>query len=170
MHFKELVSERYSVRAYIDKAIEQDKIDYILECVQLAPSAVNFQPIVLYVVTNAELLKQLQGCYKREWFQTASMCFVACGNHQQGWHRKLDGKDHTDIDVAIAVDHLILAATDMGLGSCWICNFDAKQCAAILDLPDNIEPIAMVPVGYTNTVDIPDRKRKELVEMVIYKS
>jgi len=85
-------------------------------------SAVNFQPCVFYVVTDQVLLAQLQDCYNRDWFKTAPMCIVACGNHQQAWHRKLDGKDHTDIDVAIAVDHLTLAAVDMGLGSCWICN------------------------------------------------
>ena len=120
MTFRDLAEARFSLRNYDSRPVEQEKIDCLLECVRLAPSAVNFQPCVFYVVTDQVLLAQLQDCYNRDWFKTAPMCIVACGNHPQAWHRKLDGKDHTDIDVAIAVDHLTLAAVDMGLGSCWI--------------------------------------------------
>ena len=136
---------------------------------RLAPSAVNFQPCVFYVVTDQVLLAQLQDCYNRDWFKTAPMCIVACGNHPQAWHRKLDGKDHTDIDVAIAVDHLTLAAVDMGLGSCWICNFDAQKCAQVLDSPEGVEPIVMVPIGYAATDERPLKKRKSHDELFVYK-
>ena len=106
MTFRDLAEARFSLRNYDSRPVEQEKIDRLLECVRLAPSAVNFQPCVFYVVTDQVLLAQLQDCYNRDWFKTAPMCIVACGNHPQAWHRKLDGKDHTDIDVAIAVDHL----------------------------------------------------------------
>ena len=169
MTFRDLAEARFSLRNYDSRPIEQEKIDCLLECVRLAPSAVNFQPCVFYVVTDQALLAQLQDCYNRDWFKTAPMCIVACGNHQQAWHRKLDGKDHTDIDVAIAVDHLTLAAVDMGLGSCWICNFDAQKCAQVLDLPEGVEPIAMVAIGYAATDERPLKKRKSHDELFVYK-
>lgn len=169
MTFRDLAEARFSLRNYDSRPVEQEKIDCLLECVRLAPSAVNFQPCVFYVVTDQVLLAQLQDCYNRDWFKTAPMCIVACGNHQQAWHRKLDGKDHTDIDVAIAVDHLTLAAVDMGLGSCWICNFDAQKCAQALDLPEGVEPIAMVAIGYAATDERPLKKRKSHDELFVYK-
>ena len=169
MTFRDLAEARFSLRNYDSRPVEQEKIDRLLECVRLAPSAVNFQPCVFYVVTDQALLAQLQDCYNRDWFKTAPMCIVACGNHPQAWHRKLDGKDHTDIDVAIAVDHLTLAAVDMGLGSCWICNFDAQKCAQVLDLPEGVEPIAMVAIGYAATDERPLKKRKSHDELFVYK-
>ena len=169
MTFRDLAEARFSLRNYDSRPVEQEKIDCLLECVRLAPSAVNFQPCVFYVVTDQVLLAQLQDCYNRDWFKTAPMCIVACGNHQQAWHRKLDGKDHTDIDVAIAVDHLTLAAVDMGLGSCWICNFDAQKCAQVLDSPEGVEPIVMVPIGYAATDERPLKKRKSHDELFVYK-
>ena len=169
MTFRDLAEARFSLRNYDSRPVEQEKIDRLLECVRLAPSAVNFQPCVFYVVTDQVLLAQQQDCYNRDWFKTAPMCIVACGNHQQAWHRKLDGKDHTDIDVAIAVDHLTLAAVDMGLGSIWICNFDAQKCAQVLDLPEGVEPIAMVAIGYAATDEKPLKKRKSHDELFVYK-
>lgn len=169
MNFRQLAESRFSLRHYDSRPVEEEKINYLLECVRLAPSAVNFQPSIFYVVTNKDLLSQLQGCYNREWFKTAPMCMVACGNHEQAWHRKLDNKDHTDIDVAIAVDHLILATFDVGLGSCWVCNFDAQKVAEILELPDHLEPMVLVPIGYAATDEKPLKKRKSLDELVIYK-
>ena len=169
MTFRDLAEARFSLRNYDSRPVEQEKIDCLLECVRVATSAVNFQPCVFYVVTDQVLLAQLQDCYNRDWFKTAPMCIVACGNHPQAWHRKLDGKDHTDIDVAIAVDHLTLAAVDMGLGSCWICNFDAQKCAQVLDLPEGVEPIAMVPIGYAATDERPLKKRKSHDELFVYK-
>ena len=169
MTFRDLAEARFFFFFYYSRPVEQEKIDCLLECVRLAPSAVNFQPCVFYVVTDQVLLAQLQDCYNRDWFKTAPMCIVACGNHPQAWHRKLDGKDHTDIDVAIAVDHLTLAAVDMGLGSCWICNFDAQKCAQVLDLPEGVEPMAMVPIGYAATDERPLKKRKSHDELFVYK-
>lgn len=169
MNFRELAESRFSLRSYDSRPVEEEKINYLLDCVRLAPSAVNFQPFVFYVVTDKALLCQLHSSYSRDWFQTAPMCIVACGNHEQGWHRKLDGKDHTDIDVAIAVDHLILATFDVGLGSCWVCNFDAKKVAEILELPNHIEPLVLVPIGYAATEEKPLKKRKSNDELFIFK-
>jgi len=95
---------------------------------------------------------------------------VACGDHQQAWKRA-DGKDHCDIDIAIAVDHMTLAAAEIGLGTCWICAFDAKRCAQVLNLPERLEPVALLPIGYPADGKSPDRHatdRKPLEQIVTW--
>ena len=111
------------------------------------------------------MLGRLYACYPREWFKTAPCVIAICGDHNEGWHRTRDGKDHTDIDVAITVDHLTLMATEMGLGSCWVCNFDAEKCSEVLGLPAHIEPIVLLPVGFPanhNNHGSAEKKRKPL--------
>lgn len=112
MNFLDLVKKRYSVRSYESRGIEADKLDYIMECVRLAPSAVNYQPWHFSIVTDPEKLAALKTAYSREWIETAPCIIVACADHQESWHRKMDGKDHADVDVAIAVEHLCLAAAE----------------------------------------------------------
>lgn len=167
MIFIDLVAKRFSIRRYKDKPVEQEKLDYILRAAALAPSAVNFQPLRFYVVRTAEMLHNIQKCYPRPWFTGFHTCIVVCGDHSQGWHRA-DGKDHTDIDVAIATDHLTLAATEQGLGTCWVCNFDVERCTEVLGLPSHIEPVVLVPIGYEADGAEHEKKRKRLEELVQY--
>lgn len=166
MNFKELARQRYSVRSYQSTPVEEEKLISVIEAALLAPSAVNFQPWKFVVATEPALLDQLRGCYHREWFKTAPACIVAIGDHDKGWHRPTDGKDHTDLDVAIAIDHLMLAATEIGLGTCWICHFNAEKCAEVFDLPANYEPIAMIPIGYPLPGNRPEKKRKSIEQQV----
>ena len=104
--------------------------------------------------------KQIATTYGRRWFSEAPVILVICGDHSAAWKRA-DGKDHTDIDISIIVDHITLAAAEQGLGTCWICNFDAEKCSEILNLPQHIEPIVMLPVGYAG--DVPDDRFRHLV-------
>ena len=166
MNFLDLVKKRYSVRSYESRGIEAGKLDYIMECVRLAPSAVNYQPWHFSIVTDPEKLAALKTAYSREWIETAPCIIVACADHQESWHRKMDGKDHADVDVAIAVEHLCLAATEQGLGTCWVCNFDVTRCREIMELPDNWEPIALIPVGYAVEENVPEKRRKTLNEII----
>jgi len=168
MDFKDLAQRRYSVRSFQSTPVGRELLLKVLSVALLAPSAVNFQPWKFVVVTDPELLAQLHGCYHREWFKTAPACIVAIGDHDKGWHRPTDGKDYTDIDVAIAIDHLMLAATETGLGTCWICHFNAEKCAEIFDLPANFEPIAMIPIGYPSSETGPEKKRKTLGQTVLW--
>ncbi len=167
MKFLDLVKARYSVRDYMDKAIEPEKMDYIMECVRLAPSAVNFQPWKFAIVTDKKTLAAVKTAYQREWIQNAPCVIVACSNHDESWHRKSDGKDHTDIDIAIAVEHLCLAATEQGLGTCWVCNFDVPVIRKVLNLPDNLEPAVLIPIGYTNKAEVAEKKRKATEEIML---
>ena len=167
MNILDVIKERCSVRSFSAKAVEKDKLDYVLEAVRMAPSAVNYQPIRFYVVHSEPMLGEIKSCYGREWINSAPIVIVACGDHNTGWHRA-DGKDHTDIDTAIAVDHLTLAATEAGLGTCWVCNFDAVRCASVLNLPEGVEPVALVPLGYPSSVCRTIKKRKEADEIITY--
>ena len=165
--FLDLVKKRYSVRNYLDKTVEEEKLNYILECGRLAPSAANYQPWHVIIVRDTALKQKIATTYNRPWFSQAPVILIICGNHGAAWKRA-DGKDHTDIDAAIIVDHMTLAAAEMGLGTCWICNFDAAACHSILNLPENWEPIVLLPLGYP-AVSTDDNsrhlKRKSLSEI-----
>lgn len=167
MTFLELVKRRYSVRGYdLNKPVEPEKLKYVLECARLAPSAVNMQPWKFYVITDRTVRERLNECYKREWFQTAPVVIVVTANHDISWKRSYDVKDHADIDISIAVEHICLAATEQGLGSCWVCNFQADTCAHILDLGDHEEAVAMIPLGYEAEHLLKEKNRKTFDELV----
>jgi nitroreductase len=108
----------------------------------------------------------LQRIYQRAWFTQAPVIICACAIPAQGWVR-VDGKVYTDVDVAIAMDHLILAATDLGLGTCWIADFDPDAAREILRLPEGVEPIAFTPLGYPEGQQ-PAKKRRPLSDLVRY--
>ena len=170
MDFLELAKLRYSSRKYQVREVETEKLNYVLEAGRIAPSANNMQPWV-FIVVKGKNKEALRNCYHREWFNTAPVYIVICGNHRQAWKRSSDGKDHTDIDVAIATDHITLAATQQGLATCWVCNFDKAKTSKLLKLPDYLEPIAILPLGYpADAVDINrhDYKRKRINEVVYY--
>lgn len=159
---------RCSVRAYASRAIEAEKLEYVLEAARLAPSAVNFQPWIFVVIQDSGTRKKIQQCYDREWFAQVPVYIVACGDHRLSWKRK-DSKDFCDVDVAIAVEHLCLAATEQELGTCWVCNFDVKLCAEVLALPEEVEPLVLIPIGYPEDPEVfasTPKKRKAFNEIV----
>ena len=160
MNFLELVKQRYSCRAYKPLGVEKEKLDYILECVRLAPSAVNKQPWCFRIVSKEEDKVRLQQCYNRDWFKTAPMYVVASVLHDEEWVRS-DGKHHGDIDIAIAVEHLCLAATEQGLATCWVCNFDAVLCKELFNLSDYEEPAVLIPLGYAED-EVKPKNRKPI--------
>ena len=167
MKFSELIKARYSVRSYKPDPVEEDKLQRVLEAARLAPTAANRQPFQLIVIRTAGREAELKRIYRREWFVQAPLAICACGIPAQGWVR-MDGKSYTDVDVAIAMDHLILAATELGLGTCWIGDFDPAAACKVLGLPDGLEPIVFTPLGYPADSSKP-KKRKPLSDLVQYK-
>lgn len=167
MTFLELVKKRASVRGYTEQAVEEEKLAYILECARQAPSAVNWQPWKFIVIVDQKLREEINTVYKGDWIKSAPIILVICGDHNQSWKRA-DGTDYCYIDIAIATDHITLAAAEQGLGTCWVCNFDAKLCSEILQLPANIEPIVLLPIGYPSSgLDLSRHgKRKEMNEIL----
>ncbi|QGY47127.1 nitroreductase [Maribellus comscasis] len=164
MEFQNLIKNRFSVRSFKNTAIEPAKINMILEAGRLAPSAVNFQPWHFIVVQQTENLKKIKAIYPREWITSAPVLIIACSDHSKSWKRRLDGKDSADIDISIAVDHMTLQAVEIGLGTCWVCNFDAKKCSELFNIPEHIEPVVILPLGYPD-ISAPEKKRKPLEEI-----
>lgn len=166
MDFLELTRKRYACRKYRPGKVEKEKMDYILECARNAPSAVNFQPCRFMVVRSEEQKELLHQCYDREWFRTAPLYIVVCTDESVAWTRKSDGKNHADIDAAIAAEHICLAAADAGLGSCWVCNFDAERFRMIFRLPASVHPVVFIPLGYADGECDGVKDRKPVEELV----
>jgi nitroreductase len=168
INFNELARHRFSSRKYLNKPIEEDKLIKVLEAGRIAPSAANKQPCIFYVIRDDKNRSAISSAYHRDWLKYAPVIIVACADHKKGWIRS-DGKDHCDIDVGIAVDHMTLQATELGLATCWICNFQPTRCKEILKLPDHIEPVVIIPLAYPEDAADPDRHitgRKGLGEIV----
>jgi nitroreductase len=167
MNFFELIQKRYSVRAYKPDPVEDNKLTQVLEAARLAPTAANRQPFQIIVIHTAGREAELQRIYHRSWFSQAPLLLCACALPSQAWYRRTDGKDYSAVDVAIVVDHMILAATELGLGTCWVAAFDVGAARELLRLPDEVEPVVFTPLGYP--ADQPEPKsRKALPDLVRY--
>ena len=161
-----LSQERFSALKFTSEAVSLEDVDYIMECVRLAPSAVNRQPWHWLIVRSDEAKEKLQECYDREWFKTAPMYIVGMKNVNENWVRRYDEKPHGDIDVAIAAEHLCLAATERGLGTCWVCNYDTDKMLQFFPR-EGFEAVVIIPLGHI-AEDCPhaEKKRKEMNEIV----
>ena len=166
MEFLELAKKRYSVRAYKRDTVEDDKLQKVLEAARLAPTASNRQPFQLIIITTRGREADLGRIYSRQWFIEAPTVIRICSIPSESWVRN-DGKKYCEIDAAIAMDYLTLAAADLNLGTCWIAAFDPIMAREVLKLPDDVEPIAFTPLGYPD--DQPrEKKRKSMNELVRY--
>lgn len=166
MEFLELVRSRYSVRAYEPTPVEEEKLQLVLDAALLAPTAANRQSFRLIVIATAGREAELQRIYSRNWFTQSPLIICACTVPDEAWVR-MDGKGYADVDVTIAMDHLILAARSLELGTCWVADFDPAIAREILGLPDGVEPVAFTPLGYP--ADQPGSKmRKPFSELVRY--
>ncbi len=169
MDFIELAKRRHSVRKYKDMAVEPEKVDMILETGRIAPTAANRQPIRIYAVQSKEGLNIVS---KAANFFGAPLVFVVCGDKKTAWQRSYDGMIATDIDASIVTDHMMLEATELGLGSVWICKFDPMVLKKGFEMPEALEPVNILAVGYSDdTVKSPDRhdtQRKSKDELVTF--
>jgi nitroreductase len=167
MEFFDLISNRYSVRAYQPEPVEDDKLAKILEVGRLAPTAANRQPFQIIVIHTDGRKTELGRIYRQPWFVQPPLILCICGVPSQGWVRSSDQRRYLDVDVAIVMDHMILAATELGLGTCWIAAFNATAARSALQLPDEIEPLIFTPLGYPADRSSP-KERKPLSELVRY--
>ncbi len=166
MDFTELIAKRYSVRAYKPDPIDDKQLRAVLNAARLAPTASNRQPFQVIVVHTKGREEELLSIYQREWFVQAPLVLCMCGIPSTAWVRK-DGKLYLGVDVAIVMDHLVLAAADLGLGTCIIAAFDEANSRKVLSIPDEVIPMLFTPLGYP--ADVPGiKKRKELEELVRY--
>ncbi len=166
MEFLELVEKRYSVRAYKPDDVEDEKLQAVLEAARLAPTAANYQPFQVIVIHTKGRENELNRIYPAKWFVQPPLLLCVCAVRDEAWTRR-DGKIFVDIDATIVMDHIILASTSIGLGTCWIGAFDATAAKKVLNLPEDVEPVVFTPLGYP--ADEPGTKnRKELSELVRY--
>lgn len=162
----EVIEERFSCRAFTAEKLTIEQIHTILKAANLAPTAVNYQPQRILVVENQVLLEKMKEATR--FLFDAKTVFVVCYDKEESWKRRSDGKDHGDIDASIAATHMMLAATALGLGSCYVCSFKNDILRDILDIPANLEINCILPVGYPKDINS-HASRKDIEDIVIYK-
>ena len=167
MEYSELIARRYSVRAYRPDPVEDEKLQAVLEAARLAPTAANRQPFQLVVLHTTGREEEIGKIYHRPWFVQAPLVIAVCAISSQAWVRESDRFNARLIDAAIVADHLILAAANLGLGTCWVAAFNVDAARRVLQLPEEAEPVVFTPLGYP--ADSPGPKvRKPLSELVRY--
>ncbi len=166
MEFSKLIAERYSVRAYRPDPVPDEVLHRVLEAARLAPTAANRQPVQIIVIHTAGREAELKRMYKAPWFSQAPLVVCVCAQPDAAWTRS-DGLNYGLVDATIVMDHLILAAADAGLGTCWVAAFDPAAVREVLGLPAGVEPVAFTPLGYPADKPRP-KQRKPLSELVRY--
>jgi nitroreductase len=164
MDFQELIRIRRSIRAYQPAALPDDVLQRVLDAGRVAPTACNLQPFQLLVVSDPQVRAQFKAVFCREWFWKAPVIIAGCVEPAKAWVRS-DGFNAAEVDIAIVMDHIILAATEEGLGTCWVCAFDEVKAKEILGVPDGVRIVAMTPLGYPAAEPGPFM-RKPLRELV----
>lgn len=169
MDFLTLSKNRYSVRSYSDTPVSEDLIDKILIAAQNAPTAHNNQPQIIYVMRSQEALDIVDASTRARF--GAPLVFVVCYDANLSWKSK-DGRDSGHWDASIIATHILLEATDLGLGSLWIGMFKPDVLIEKLELPENIIPVCVLPVGYASDTSVPINLhdlRRPLSETVRFK-
>lgn len=176
MEFFEVIKTRKSVRGYKDKKVDDDKIKYVLECARLAPSWMNKQCWRFVVVQNKSIIEEIAKTTTviNKWLRTVPVIIIACADPLLSG--KINDIEYYKIDVSIAMEHIILAANDIGLGTCWIGGFNEQKIKKLLEIPPRIRVIALTPLGYPKenrsisekgkSMIIRSTKRKSLKEII----
>ena len=147
MDFISIAKKRYSVRKYTEKKVEPEKLDKILEAAHVAPTAANRQPVHLIAVQDEKCLAKIS---KAADIYGAPLAIIVCADHSRAWTRPYDKKQTCDIDASILTDHMMIQATELGLGTVWVCYFEPDVLRQEFSLPDNLEPINILVIGYAN--------------------
>ena len=175
MEFEDVIKTRTSIRTYLDKPVENEKLQFVLECTRRAPSWANRQCWHFIVITDKETIRDLsKATIINHWLKHVPVLIVACGDPRKSGSS--NNIDYCTVDVSIALEHLVLAATDKGLGTCWIAAFDGKKVREILRIPKHIQIVALTPLGYpaekksfvetAAKVITQSKKRKSLDEII----
>ncbi len=161
MEFNTLLNTRESVRNYDpDKPVPQDVMKRIIEAGRLAPSACNYQPYKFIVVSSQEILQKVRACYRRTWFQDAPHILVITGDRSRAWTRSYDSYNSIETDMAIAMTHIVFAAANEGVASCWVEAYDPAVLRSALNLGAETEVFGITPLGYSRDIT-PSRKVKQ---------
>lgn len=145
MDFLAIAKKRCSIRSYTSQKVEPEKLEKILEAAHVAPTAANLQPVHLIAVQSKEGLEKIS---KAANIYGAPLAVIVCADHNKAWVRPFDQKQTGDIDASILTDHMMLQATELGLGSVWVCYFKPDVLSREFNLPDHLEPINILAIGY----------------------
>jgi len=146
MEFEKLIKERYSVRKFVPKHLEKEVIDKILAAGHLAPTGKNAQTQRILVLNTDESINNLKDCTICHFDAPTAM--LICYNKDESWVRKYDGAMSASVDAAIVTTHMMLAAHNIGVGSCWVMHFDPEAMKKTYAIPQNYEPLALLVMGY----------------------
>ncbi len=147
MNFLDIAKKRCSIRSYTGQPVEAEKLEKILEAAHVAPTAANLQPVHLIVVQSEEGLSKIG---KAANIYGAPLAVIVCADHRKAWVRPFDQKQTGDIDASILTDHMMLQATELGLGSVWICYFKPEVLRREFALPVSLEPVNILAIGYSD--------------------
>ncbi len=170
MDFYELIQKRESVRDYdSNRKIKDSVLTRILNAGRLAPSASNRQPWTFLLVSSNEKLEKVRACYQKSWFQQAPHILIIIGDKTKSWVRSYDGYNSIETDLAITMDHIILAAEYENVGTCWIEDYDVNKLYDAIFLKENEVIFSITPLGYQNKgyQKHGNKKRKSLEEIII---
>ncbi|MFH0848017.1 MAG: nitroreductase family protein [archaeon] len=160
MELMEAIRTRRSIRKYKTKPVPEEDIEYVLQAARLAPSWANRQCWRYITITDENLRKKIM---LRDWAAQAPVVIVGCADPARSGDK--DGKPYYMLDMGISMEHLMLAASERGLGTCWIGGqIDEKTVREVLGIPDNIRVVAMTPLGYPDETPAP-KDRKSLEEI-----
>ena len=155
MNVLDAIRVRRSVRSYATKPIPPDVMERMRQALRLAPSACNIQPWRFILVTDASLRREVAQAAKGQmWMADAPVIVVGCGLPEDAYKRMGGHGNSVEVDVAIALDHLTLAAVAEGLGTCWIGAFDEGKVKGLLGIPEQVKVVAMTPLGYPSSPDL----------------
>ena len=146
MNFEKLIKERYSVRNFKTEHLSDEVINKILEAGHLAPTGCNYQPQRILVLNTDEAMSKLRDCTKCHFGAPTAM--LICHNKEESWIRKYDGALSSPVDSAIVTTHMMLAAHNEGVGCCWVMHFDPAAMRESFNIPESIEPLALLVMGY----------------------
>ena len=169
MEFYQLIEGRETIRIYdVERKIPDEVLNNILNAGRLAPSASNRQPWTFVLVSSDEKLSEIKATYQRDWFQKVPYIVVVVGDKSKSWVRPKDGYNSIETDLAIAMDHIILAAENEGVGACWVIAFDYEMLSRAIGLNDNEVVFCMAAMGYPpkGFQKNGNKKRKPLDEVV----
>ena len=146
MELEKIINERYSVRSFKPNHLPQEVIDRILAAGHKAPTGCNYQPQRILVLNTDESISKLKNCTKCHF--NAPTAMLICHNKEESWTRKYDGALSSPVDAAIVTTYMMLAAQNEGVGSCWVMYFDPAAMKETFNIPENIEPAALLVMGY----------------------
>ena len=149
MEYTDLIRSRESIRNYNpNRSVPKEILEKILNAGRLAPSACNCQPWKFLVISSPAVLAKVKACYNRDWFKDTPHILVVLGLRDQAWNRSYDGYNSVETDVAIAMTHIVLAAENEGVGTCWIAAYDPELLKEALNSDSNQLIFGITPLGY----------------------